>query len=103
LWARRGYCEELAEPVESEIAIGGDAHLGVFSRCPAALARAHASFVSDAFEAYAEAKRFGFRPEIEPQYLIEIDNQILAIEEAERRYRDKVAAAQRAAQKARKR
>lgn len=49
-------------------------------------------------------KRFALRPEgIEPQFLLEVDDQILQIDAAERRYREKVAALERAAQKSRRR
>lgn len=61
-------------------------------------------FLSDLFEGYSLAKRFALRPEgIEPQFLLEVDDQILQIEAAERRYREKVAALERAAQKSRRR
>lgn len=97
LWARRGYCETLDKPVESEIAIGGDAHLGSFNRCPQGIARQNAAWIADVFEAYSLLKRFGLRPEeVETQYLLEVDTQIQAIEAAERRYRDKIAALERA-------
>lgn len=70
--------------------IGGDAHLGVFLSCPVALTVKYRDFVEQAFTDYALAKRFSFRPQVDPRFLLVIDNEIAKIDEAEMRHRQKI-------------
>ena len=70
--------------------IGGDAHLGVFASCPVALTIKHRDFIEQAFVDYALAKRFSFRPAVDPRFLLVIDDEVAKIDAAEMRHRQKI-------------
>ena len=72
-----------------------DARLGDFESCPVALTVKHRDFVEQAFADYALAKRFSLAPQVDPRFLMTIDNEIAAIEESEARHRQAVEAARR--------